>query len=411
MCSVEYASGYFVPAGVKQQMEPLTTEQEVALTSDDQTAKVDQIRNETSVMLPDNQSKIDDSNSEFQTGINKDLFSHTEITEDSPGSGLDNIHHSETSLIENTKSNGNDVDANHISQDDLQIGTDVDGIPVPSTSSPISPEFSLRDDVDSSLDASHFKDSHNAMSSDSPDSNIKHDPNQSTANHVDLLSLSADSTTHINDHPEGNLSYVDRPLDFSSEFEGQLQSKPPTSNLIDSDDIVDSPDSTAERVDAASAALIKKDFEHNDMLQLPAEASTLNPSVHDILKIVSSVTISGSDFDQNEATMLPRESISSTEGHILDDNALSVAYSAEVLVDPSGNEPDISSISQIGRSSTPESAVPEKPISYAGIPAPSLVPAALQVPPGKVLVPAVDDQVQCQALAALQVLKVPIYTY
>ncbi|XP_050914321.1 uncharacterized protein LOC127129028 isoform X2 [Lathyrus oleraceus] len=44
--------------------------------------------------------------------------------------------------------------------------------------------------------------------------------------------------------------------------------------------------------------------------------------------------------------------------------------------------------------------------SAPGIPAPSVVSAALQVIPGKVLVPAAFDQVQGQALAALQVLKV-----
>lgn len=44
--------------------------------------------------------------------------------------------------------------------------------------------------------------------------------------------------------------------------------------------------------------------------------------------------------------------------------------------------------------------------SAPGIPAPSVVSVALQVVPGKVLVPAAFDQVQGQALAALQVLKV-----
>jgi hypothetical protein len=48
----------------------------------------------------------------------------------------------------------------------------------------------------------------------------------------------------------------------------------------------------------------------------------------------------------------------------------------------------------------------EGSFSHAGIPAPSLVPAALQVPPGNVLVPAVVDQPQYQAFAALQALKV-----
>ncbi|PPR84443.1 hypothetical protein GOBAR_AA36268 [Gossypium barbadense] len=53
-----------------------------------------------------------------------------------------------------------------------------------------------------------------------------------------------------------------------------------------------------------------------------------------------------------------------------------------------------------------ESPIPRSSFSPAGIPAPSVVSAALQVHPGKVLIPAVVDQVQGQALAALQVLKV-----
>lgn len=49
---------------------------------------------------------------------------------------------------------------------------------------------------------------------------------------------------------------------------------------------------------------------------------------------------------------------------------------------------------------------PEDSITSVGIPAPTVVPAALQAAPGKVLVPAIVDQVQGQALAALQALKV-----
>ncbi|KAJ4759356.1 oxidoreductase/transition metal ion-binding protein [Rhynchospora pubera] len=48
----------------------------------------------------------------------------------------------------------------------------------------------------------------------------------------------------------------------------------------------------------------------------------------------------------------------------------------------------------------------EGSFSRAGIPAPSLVPATLQIPPGNVLVPAIVDQSQSQAFAALQALKV-----
>ncbi|KAJ8771486.1 hypothetical protein K2173_026663 [Erythroxylum novogranatense] len=56
-----------------------------------------------------------------------------------------------------------------------------------------------------------------------------------------------------------------------------------------------------------------------------------------------------------------------------------------------------------GRTSSPMDI---SSLSSAGIPAPSVVSEFLKVPPGKVLVPAVVDQVQGQALAALQVLKV-----
>ncbi|XP_039011045.1 uncharacterized protein LOC120140055 isoform X1 [Hibiscus syriacus] len=53
-----------------------------------------------------------------------------------------------------------------------------------------------------------------------------------------------------------------------------------------------------------------------------------------------------------------------------------------------------------------ESPTPRSSFSPAGIPAPSIVFSDLQGHPGKVLVPAVVDQVQGQALSALQVLKV-----
>lgn len=49
--------------------------------------------------------------------------------------------------------------------------------------------------------------------------------------------------------------------------------------------------------------------------------------------------------------------------------------------------------------------------STRGIPAPSLLSAARQVSPGKVLVPAVADQTQSQALMALQVLKVCFHEF
>lgn len=53
-----------------------------------------------------------------------------------------------------------------------------------------------------------------------------------------------------------------------------------------------------------------------------------------------------------------------------------------------------------------DSTVPGNYFTSAGIPAPSLVSPAMQSPPGKVLVPAIVDQLQSQAFSSLQVLKV-----
>ncbi|XP_042048894.1 uncharacterized protein LOC121794681 isoform X1 [Salvia splendens] len=53
-----------------------------------------------------------------------------------------------------------------------------------------------------------------------------------------------------------------------------------------------------------------------------------------------------------------------------------------------------------------DSTVPGNYFTSAGIPAPSLVSPALQSPSGKVLVPAIVDQLQSQVFSALQVLKV-----
>ncbi|CAL0303379.1 unnamed protein product [Lupinus luteus] len=64
-----------------------------------------------------------------------------------------------------------------------------------------------------------------------------------------------------------------------------------------------------------------------------------------------------------------------------------------------------SDINEVNKS-IPESLNSGSFFSVPGIPAPSVVSATVKVLPGKVLVPAAFDQVQGQALAALQVLKV-----
>ncbi|XP_020260848.1 E3 ubiquitin-protein ligase bre1-like isoform X2 [Asparagus officinalis] len=56
-------------SGVKQQMEPLTREQEMLFSSDNQVAKADQTKNEASTVLSDEQTKIDNCNAELQEAL------------------------------------------------------------------------------------------------------------------------------------------------------------------------------------------------------------------------------------------------------------------------------------------------------------------------------------------------------
>ncbi|KAK7315060.1 hypothetical protein VNO77_33592 [Canavalia gladiata] len=79
----------------------------------------------------------------------------------------------------------------------------------------------------------------------------------------------------------------------------------------------------------------------------------------------------------------------------------SASSSANILVEEQVKN-DYNEVDNVGSESPNSGSF----FSVPGIPAPSVVSAAVQVLPGKVLVPAAIDQVQGQALAALQVLKV-----
>ncbi|GFZ15354.1 hypothetical protein Acr_24g0015440 [Actinidia rufa] len=110
--------------------------------------------------------------------------------------------------------------------------------------------------------------------------------------------------------------------------------------------------------------------------------------------------LSEEDLDLSKAQV-------SSEGNNLNEDASIETTSLSPVANPFENEQDANTQNSISESSSFfESTNSGSFFSSAGIPAPSVVSAALQVLPGKVLVPAVVDQVQGQALAALQVLKV-----
>ncbi|KAI5570011.1 hypothetical protein POPTR_012G142500v4 [Populus trichocarpa] len=112
------------------------------------------------------------------------------------------------------------------------------------------------------------------------------------------------------------------------------------------------------------------------------------------------------NLDLSNTTQDSAERNSSLEVNHLDERDSSETISESASVDPFANTDVIIANNEM-KESKPFFEPPTPEISFsAGIPAPSAVSAALQVLPGKVLVPAVVDQVQGQVLAALQVLKV-----
>ncbi|KAJ0753183.1 hypothetical protein HanPI659440_Chr09g0332851 [Helianthus annuus] len=159
---------------------------------------------------------------------------------------------------------------------------------------------------------------------------------------------------------------------------------------------------------------------NNILEDVPADVKVTDPVVTDVNSInpdtgsdeVDTV-ISGSDLSsssppsvniQSEQVNVILEPISSKNEDF--DNKETQVFSGESLTYTYENEKiDIDFNNEI-KETFFESVDLGKISSTASIPAPSVLSPALQALPGKVLVPAVVDQVQGQALAALQVLKV-----
>ncbi|CAA6655584.1 unnamed protein product [Spirodela intermedia] len=151
----------------------------------------------------------------------------------------------------------------------------------------------------------------------------------------------------------------------------------------------------------------RRESEEQESQPLPNEGSARLSLDHSTNVNGSSVTNSQSDLSPYETLQVPYNSASSPlEEHKLDtDERFEALAPTPVAPLDSQSKPSDHFETRKVRPAY-ESTLPQKSFSSAGIPAPSLVSAASQVPPGKVLVPATVDQVQGQALAALQVLKV-----
>ncbi|XP_042511600.1 uncharacterized protein LOC122086682 isoform X2 [Macadamia integrifolia] len=362
-------------------MKPLrplpAVQQEVSLASDDQDDRVEVVRNEDNTVVPDEGSLDGDHSPESNTGIIKDSCSYPEITEATSESSVDDNINVGTSLIEKVDSAPNGIDAttNGFSQDDLQFRPTVDEISIPyssNLSSPIMPEYNV---VDESFDASSFKESGGGPAAALPELAME----LSVVNHVNPSVPDVDSTDLDSYYQEGITVF------------GDIEnSKVPLDVSGSSQHIPDKPLALDDSVTPKSDVISDSQVESKDVVD-----TITSPSTKEYL-------------DLSKTLQDSKEGITST----LEENIVDVAEPLgkaplSVLADPNANEPSTDDYNETERKKELiGSPIPEGSFSSAGIPAPSLVSAALQVPPGKVLVPAVVDQVQGQAFAALQVLKV-----
>ena len=332
--------------GPKQQMEPFTTQQEVSLASDKEDDKVEESKSEDR----------NDSDLESKTDIQTDLSSFPELNEAPSENVLGDS--TETSTVDNvdyaTRVSG--TGNNDSFQEDLQYESSFDDKSVAPEMTPSS-ENLPSSEINASSPVSTFEVDKNPV-------------NVEPSNVPDITNLNTD---HQSESPA---SKIDENYD---------------SSLNSSNSIICEPsDPVGVKISESS----------------PMDTSS-EPQIvpQDDMETVASF-LTKENLDLSNTTQDSAERNSSLEVNHLDERDSSETISESASVDPFANTDVIIANNEM-KESKPFFEPPTPEISFsAGIPAPSAVSAALQVLPGKVLVPAVVDQVQGQVLAALQVLKV-----
>ncbi|KAK8951512.1 hypothetical protein KSP39_PZI004875 [Platanthera zijinensis] len=402
-----------ITSGVGQQMKPLTTEQEVLLTFDDQSAGIDKGGNGTTAISDDKESKIDNHYPDSVTGINKDPFlplENCDVTEDKH----DIVNQLGVTSAENfeltDESTGSmDSFSQALSEDDAQIDTDVNDASVSQAPNNFSPdEYYSNNAIDLVPGDQNTRDLQTAIFSGTPDSVLSHEENTRITDKVYSIPLNTLSTDYVTDKGNPSLEEIVKsnvPLDISSEYEDStsesLTIRDTNKGSINYVGSQFRPQGALEIVDFVSMG---DDLQDGGFLHLSSEPVTLGKVENTSVNVVSTGIDPSSELGRNEAFMFPADSVNTKE-YILDDTN-SKAYSALLYSNHTRNDSNINTRHLTNKDSRFESTLPQKSFSFTGIPAPSLVSSALEVPPGKVLVPAVVDQVQSQALAALQVLKI-----
>ncbi|MQM07768.1 hypothetical protein Taro_040618 [Colocasia esculenta] len=394
-------------AGIKKHMEPLTIEQEVLLASDEQKEKIDSVENESSSTLTEGgHNHAPDP----ETGISEEQISHVENHDTASNSRVDSIKLEDSSMIEDNGSSGTDVDAFHktSTQENLNSSNFLDcpseptGSDLVSTGEPAHAGDLPSDDF--SINASNSN-----LASSTSYTSIELSDNLETGDLDGQYSSGSDSTNlNFRNQDEVILSVGSEHSKLSSDSSGSKVDHSSDISMFEGSDTLHTNttlDSQFVSNDIAEA-VVPDSGVHDPELQplLPNDAHTSPSVVHSINANVPPETNSQSNLNLSETLEVPFETTSpSLVGDKLDVEDFGAPALLPVSPLENGSGTGVQYESDRGESSS--EMLPQKSFSSAGIPAPSLVSAASQVSPGKVLVPAVIDQVQEQALAALQVLK------
>ncbi|KAF5790567.1 putative S-layer domain-containing protein [Helianthus annuus] len=229
-------------------------------------------------------------------------------------------------------------------------------------------------------------------------------------------SLTSDQNDNVED--EGTETKNDNYVSNEKENEITNDNEPDHSTAIEGSDVTDNVSVQQELqeelpehksnvdddpVDASSIVnhednLVDENLEssNNILEDVPADVKVADSVVTDVNSI-------NPDTGSDEVNVILEPTSSKNEDF---DNKETQVFSGESLTYTYENEKNDIDFNKEIKETFFESVDLGKISSTASIPAPSVLSPALQALPGKVLVPAVVDQVQGQALAALQVLKV-----
>ncbi|KAG5558598.1 hypothetical protein RHGRI_008520 [Rhododendron griersonianum] len=353
------------PSRTAQEMEPLATQQEVVLASDDQYDRIEQVEREGKDMKRDNDSLS-------KTGIENDPSFSTENNE------ATNENRQSGSGVGYTL-NSDDALNNASAQEDLHNESAIDDMSVAPNRSPGTPPLSETKIGYGSLVASNFENFDGSLVTD------KSEP-------VTELKENLINAKLTNSSVSGAYS-----TDLSTDSQKDVLGLSGTNNSTFS---FDSSSSSTISIPIGSLPSNISVNSPLDAVIEPQVVLKLNGETVDLLS-------TGKDLDLTKAHVSEEGNKPSSQEHNLKADGSNGTASLSPVANTFANEQDGNSSNSQNESTTFfESTSPLNSFSSAGIPAPSVVSAALQVLPGKVLVPAVVDQVQGQALAALQVLKV-----